>query len=119
MRQHLRRIGAWFLVRAGAEGAYGAGLRYVRRGDLLAAADAFEDAQRLWERELGPWHGYVAMAMAKRAYCYVQLGRVRDGVALYENAIALERDLRGDESQRVQDLAADLASARGLLERES
>lgn len=114
----MRRIGAWFLARAGAEGAYGAGLRYLGRGELLAAADAFEDAQRLWEREMGPWHGYVAMAMARRAFCCVRLGRVRDGVALYEDALALERELRGDDSRRVQALTAELAWARGQLESE-
>lgn len=115
MRRCLGVIGAWFLARAGAAGAYGAGLRYLERGDVAAAAEAFADAQRLWARELGPWYGGVVLAMAKRAACYVRLGHVREGVQLYERAIALDRGLRGDATDRVRLLAAELAQARMLL----
>ena len=102
------------LAVAGADGAYGAGLRYLSRGDLVAAAEAFEDAQRLWARELGAAHRYVAMAMARRASCYVRLGRVPEGVRLYERALALERGLRG-ESDRARTLSCELAKARARL----
>ncbi|HXM57530.1 MAG TPA: hypothetical protein VOB72_19180 [Candidatus Dormibacteraeota bacterium] len=116
MRRCLGRIGGWFLAQAGADGAYGAGLRYLERGDVVAAAEAFADAQCLWARELGPWHGGVVLAMAKRASCYVRLGRVREGVQLYERALALDRGLRGDSSDRVRLLAAELAEARTYLD---
>src|SRR5256885_10495747 len=96
VRRCLGRIGGWFLAQAGAAGGYGAGLRYLERGDVVAAAEAFADAQRLWVREVGPWYGGVVLAMAKRAACYVRLGRVREGVQLYERALALDRGLRGD-----------------------
>jgi hypothetical protein len=109
------RIGGWFLTRAGATGAYGAGLRYLERGNVVAAAEAFADAQGLWLRELGPWHACVVMAMEKRAGCYVLMGRVRDGVRLYERALALDRALSDDETHRVQELTAELAQARAAL----
>jgi tetratricopeptide (TPR) repeat protein len=120
MKDALRRamclIGGWLLTRAGAAGAYGAGLRYLEQGNVVAAAEAFTDAQGLWLRELGPWHASVALAMAKRAACYVRLGRVNEGVRLYERALALDRGLRGDATDRVQLLAAELAQARAQLE---
>jgi MalT-like TPR region len=115
VRRCLGMVGGWFLARAGAAGAYGAGMRYLERGDVAAAAEAFADAQRLWARELGPWHGAVVMAMAKRAACYVRLGRVHEGVRLYERAITLDRGLRGDASDRVRLLAVELAQARTLM----
>ena len=115
MRRCRDLIGGWFLAQAGAAGAYGAGLRYLERGDVAAAAEAFADAQCLCVRELGPWHGGVVLAMAKRAACCVLLGQVREGVQLYERAIALDRGLRGDASDRVRLLAAELAQARTLL----
>jgi tetratricopeptide (TPR) repeat protein len=119
MRDALRRcmclVRGWLLARAGAAGAYGAGLRYMEQGDVLAAAEAFTDAQTLWLRELGPWHSAVALAMGKRAACYVRLGRVREGVHLYERALALDRALRGDVD-RVRALSAELAQARAQLE---
>jgi tetratricopeptide (TPR) repeat protein len=114
-RRWYRRVGAWLLLRAGPEGAYGAGLRYVERGRLEAAALAFEDAQRLWEREVGPRHVHVAAALARRAWCCVRLGRVEEGVRLYERALELERDLHGADSERVWDLTAEAAEARSLL----
>jgi hypothetical protein len=109
------QIGTWLRVYAGASGAYGAGLQYLERGDAAAAAEAFADAQRLWLRDVGPWHGGVVMAMAKRAACYVRLGRVREGVRLYERALALDRGLRGDATERVRTLSAELAQARTFL----
>jgi len=115
VRRCLCRIGGWFLAQAGATGAYGAGMRYLERGDVAAAAEAFADAQCLWVRELGPWHGSVVLAMAKRAACYVRLGRVREGVQLYERALALDRGLRGDATDRVRLLTAELAQARAFL----
>jgi tetratricopeptide (TPR) repeat protein len=115
VRRRLRRIGAWLLVWAGPAGAYGAGLRYVERGLLGKAAEAFEDAQRLWEREPAASRSAVAMAMARRAWCYVRMGRVLDGVHLYERALELERDLRGADSDRVRELSTELTQARGLL----
>ena len=109
------QIGTWLRLYAGAAGAYGAGLQYLERGDAAAAAVAFADAQRLWLRDVGPWHGGVVMAMAKRAACYVRLGRVREGVRLYERALALDRGLRGDATERVRTLSAELAQARAFL----
>jgi tetratricopeptide (TPR) repeat protein len=120
MKDALRRctflIRGWLLSRAGAAGAYGAGLRYMEQGDVVAAAEAFADAQTLWLRELGPWHAAVALAMGKRAACYVRLGRLREGVNLYERALALDRGLRGDATDRVRALSAELAQARAQLE---
>jgi len=115
VRRYMGRIGAWLRVYAGASGAYGAGLRYLERGDPAAAAEAFADAQRLWLREVGPWHGGVVLAMGKRAACYVRLGRIREGVRLYERALALDRGLRGDATERVRTLSAELAQARSFL----
>jgi Tfp pilus assembly protein PilF len=111
----MSRIGSWLRLYAGASGAYGAGLQYLERGDPAAAAEAFADAQRLWLREVGPWHGGVVMAMAKRAACYVRLGKVREGVRLYERALALDKGLRGDATERVRALNAELAQARAFL----
>jgi tetratricopeptide (TPR) repeat protein len=115
VRSWMGRIGTWLRLYAGASGAYGAGLQYLERGDAAAAAEAFADAQRLWLREVGPWHGGVVLAMAKRAACYVRLGRVREGVRLYERALALDRGLRGDATERVRTLSAELAQARAFL----
>src|SRR5215472_9990976 len=115
VRRWTSQVGAWLRRYAGASGAYGAGLQYLERGDAAAAAEAFADAQRLWLREVGPWHGGVVLAMAKRAACYVRLGRVREGVRLYERALALDRGLRGDGTERVRILAAELAQARAYL----
>jgi hypothetical protein len=115
MRRWTSRVGSWLRRYAGASGAYGAGLQYLERGDAAAAAEAFADAQRLWLREVGPWHGGVVLAMAKRAACYVRLGRVREGVRLYERALALDRGLRGDATERVRALSAELAQARAFL----
>ena len=114
-RRWSRRLGAWLLLRAGPEGAYGAGLRYAGRGQLVAAAEAFEDAQRLWERDLGPRSPQVAAALSRRAWCYVRLGRVPDGVRLYELALDLERDLHGEGSERVRELDAEASEARARL----
>jgi tetratricopeptide (TPR) repeat protein len=110
------RIGSWLRARAGAAGAYSAGLRYLERGDVAAAAEAFTDAHSLWLRELGPWHVCVALAMSKRAACYVRLGRLSEGVRLYERALALDRGLRGDATDHVRALTAELAQARAQLE---
>jgi len=115
VRHWMARISSWLRLYAGASGAYGAGLQYLERGDAAAAAEAFADAQRLWLREVGPWHGGVVLAMAKRAACYVRLGRVREGVRLYERALALDRGLRGDATERVRTLSAELAQARAFL----
>ncbi len=115
VRRWMGRVGGWFLAHAGAAGAYGAGLRYLEQGDILAAAEAFADAQCLWLRELGPWHTGVVLAMAKRAACYVRLGRVPEGVRLYERALALDRGLRGDRTDRVRALTTELAQARASL----
>lgn len=115
MRHWMIRVGSWLRLYAGAAGAYGAGLQYLERGNAAAAAEAFADAQRLWLREVGPWHGGVVMAMAKRAACYVRLGRVREGVRLYERALALDRGLRGDATERVRVLSAELAQAQAFL----
>ena len=110
-----RRVGSWLRLYAGPSGAYGAGLQYLERGDAAAAAEAFADAQRLWLREVGPWHGGVVLAMAKRAACYVQLGRLREAIRLYERALVLDRGLRGDATERVQAMSAELAQARAFL----
>lgn len=115
MRRWMTRVGSWLRLYAGPAGAYGAGLQYLERGDAAAAAEAFADAQRLWLRDVGPWHGGVVLAMAKRAACYVRLGRVREGVRLYERALALDRGLRGDATERVRVLSAELAQARSFL----
>ena len=115
LRRLLSPVGSWLRLYAGASGAYGAGLRYLELGDPAAAAEAFADAQRLWLREVGPWHGGVVLAMAKRAACYVRLGRVREAVRLYERAIALDRGLRGDGTERIRALAAELAQAQAYL----
>jgi Tfp pilus assembly protein PilF len=117
VRRYLSRIGGWLLAQAGAAGAYGAGLHYLERGDVVAAAEAFADAQWLWARERGPWHGGVVLAMAKRASCYVRLGRIREGVQLYERALALDRSMRGESTDRVRLLKAELAQARTFLSR--
>jgi hypothetical protein len=114
-RSLMGRIGGWFLTRAGATGAYGAGLHYLERGNVVAAAEAFADAQSLWLREVGPWHACVVLAMEKRAGCYVLMGRVRDGVRLYERALALDRALSDEGTHRVQELTAELAQARAAL----
>src|SRR5437879_1186948 len=97
LRRLSRRISDWLADQAGPNGAYGAGLHYLRRGKPAAAEVAFRDAQRLWEAQLGPRHGYVAMALARRAGCAVQLGRVQEGVELYERALAIEIELRGQD----------------------
>jgi Tfp pilus assembly protein PilF len=115
VRRSMSRIGDWLRVYAGPTGAYGAGLRYLEQGDAAAAAEAFADAQRQWLRDSGPWHGGVVLAMGKRAACYVRLGRVREAVRLYERAIALDRGLRGDATERVRNLAEELAQARTFL----
>jgi hypothetical protein len=111
-----RRISDWLADQAGPKGAYGAGLHYVREGKPAAAEAAFRDAQRLWEAQLGPRHGYVAMALAKRAWCAVHLGRVPDGVELYERALAIETELRGQLSVRVRELSDELDRARSQLD---
>jgi hypothetical protein len=115
VRRWMDNVSSWLRLYAGPSGAYGAGLQYLERGDAAAAAEAFADAQRLWLSEMGPWHGGVVLAMAKRAACYVRLGRVGEGVRLYERALALDRGLRGDASERVRTLSAELAQARVFL----
>jgi hypothetical protein len=115
LRRWLSSIGTRLRLYAGGSGAYGAGLSYLEHGDAEAAAEAFADAQRMWLREIGPWYGGVVLAMAKRAACYVRLGRVREGVRLYERALALDRGLRGDGTERVRILSAELAQARAYL----
>lgn len=112
MRRLAQRVSAWMLFVAGPVGAYGAGLRYLERGDLVAAAQAFADAQHLWERQAGPSHRDVPMAMAGRASCYVRLGRVSAGVRLYERALAMERQLGGEDSERARLMAWELSAAR-------
>src|SRR5258708_34552826 len=119
MKRRLRRlmggIGRWFLARAGATGGYGAGIRYLERGDVAAAAQAFADAQSMWLRELGPWHACVVLAMEKRADCYVRMGRVQEGGRLYERALALDRALRDEGTGRWPPLTARRAQARAFL----
>ena len=115
MRRCMRWIGIWLRRYAGPSGAYAAGLQYLERGDAVAAAEAFADAQHLWLHDVGPWHGGVVLAMAKRAACYVRLGKVGEGVRLYERALALDRGLRGDATERVRRLSAELAQARSFL----
>ncbi len=117
VRRYLGRISGWFLGYAGGSGAYGAGLRYLGRGEVAAAAEAFADAQRMWLRDEGPWHAGIVLAMAKRAACYVRMGRIRDAVRLYERALALARGLHGVGSERVEAIAAELAQARTFLPR--
>ena len=103
------------MARAGAVGAYGAGLRYYERGDVVAAAEAFADAQWLWLREPSPWQVGVALAMSKRAACYVRLGRLHEGVRLYERALALD-GLSDEAGERVRAMTAELAQARAELD---
>src|SRR5437763_10937632 len=116
LRRFGRRIADWLIDQAGPTGAYGAGLHYLRRGNHAVAAVAFWDAQRLWEAELGPRHRYVALALAKRACCAVSLGHLHEGVELYERALMMETELRGQLSLRVRELAQELAWARRRLE---
>ncbi len=56
------------------------------------------------------------MAMARRAWCYVRMGRVPEGVRLYERALEVERDRYGPDSDRVRELSSELSRARGLLD---
>ncbi len=115
-RALLRSLGDWLRIKAGPSGAYGAGLHYAGKGKLAVAAEAFEVAQRLWERQLGRRSGHVALALAKRAWCYVEMGKVADGVRLYEQALAIESEAGGHVSYRVRRLMDELERARGMLD---
>lgn len=112
-----RRLATWLMLQAGPKGAYGAGLHYLGRGRLQEAQHAFADAQRLWEIELGPRHGYVALAMSKRAGCLVELERTEEAVELYEAALDIAAEAHGSGSPGTLDVARGLARARGRLRR--
>jgi tetratricopeptide (TPR) repeat protein len=87
----------------------------MRAGRFTIAAEAFEDAERLYTEQWGPFNPKVSEAIAYRAWCYAKSGRASDAVALYEDAI--DRDLKrgGARGQRVEQLREQLEWARSKL----
>jgi hypothetical protein len=116
------RIGAlvslsdWMLDKAGGNGAYSAGLSYVDLGRLDAAEVAFGDAQRWYERHLGPTHSYVGQAAEYRAWCCAKLGRDVEAAALYEKALAVAIVSPGPESELAVDIRDKLELVRSRLD---
>ena len=67
LRRLSRRIADWLAEQAGPNGAYGAGLHYLRRGKPEVAEVAFRDAQRLWEATAGGLgHTHACHSKAER-----------------------------------------------------
>ena len=110
----LRPLGNWLLDKVvGAKGALAAGHSFARKGKFAVAAEAFEDAERLYAEQLGRSHPRVAEVIAYRAWCYAKSGRAADAVALYEEAIELERG--HVDGERALQLVEQLAWARSLI----
>jgi tetratricopeptide (TPR) repeat protein len=80
----------------------------MERGSYATAAEAFQDAERLYREQYGRTHKWVSQAIAHRAFCYVRLGRVDEGVSLYEEALELERQSQGSNTARARELMNEL-----------
>ncbi len=110
-----RQLGDWLIRRGGPGGAFTAGLNNMDKGKFSIAAEAFQDAERLYTEQFGASHPRVAEAIAYRAWCYAKSNREADAVELYRKAIELESkrpDRRGD---RLQQLVQQLAWARSKM----
>ncbi|HEV2032655.1 MAG TPA: hypothetical protein VGU71_00380 [Candidatus Dormibacteraeota bacterium] len=84
----------------------------MRTGKFSIAAEAFEDAERLYTAQLGRFHPRVSEAIAYRAWCYAKSGRAFDAVGLYETAIQLDLKRQDVSAERIQQLHEQLNWAR-------
>ena len=100
----------WLLGLAGTSGATTAAFDNIRKGRLDVAAEAFEDAERLYRSQAAPAEK-IAEVMAYRAWCYAKVGRGVESVELYREALALE-EARGADTERVDQLREHLEWAR-------
>jgi tetratricopeptide (TPR) repeat protein len=109
-------IADWMLYKAGGNGAYSAGRRYVEMGRPDAAEVAFGDAQQVYERQLGPTHPYVGFAAERRGWCCAKLGRYAEAVTFYERAVAVAEISPGRDSERYAILRDTLDEVRSRLD---
>ena len=87
MRRVLLKFADWLQALAGPDGAYAVGRKYARERKFDLAIDIFSQAELEYVKRLGPTSPRVVDAMAQRAYCLVALGRLPEGVELYERAL--------------------------------
>jgi tetratricopeptide (TPR) repeat protein len=109
------RIGDWLQSIAGPDGAYAVGRRYARNGNYEGSIAVFAQAEREYATRLGPASPRVIDAMAQRAYCLIALGRLPEGVELYERALEAKLDRPDDGPPPLDQLRRLLADARQRL----
>jgi len=84
----------------------------MKKGNLVVAAEAFEDAERLYAEQFGRNHPKVSESIAYRAWCYTKSNRAADAIRLYERAIELDSGRGIAAGERLQQLIQQLAWAR-------
>jgi tetratricopeptide (TPR) repeat protein len=102
--------------RAGPNAALHAGIKYLESGDYNTADHAFKVAEDLYRGRFGRNHNYVQQAVAYRAWTRMKMGLLEDASALFEEAVAIERDTNGDNTPRgaqLKDQWADVVEALG------
>jgi tetratricopeptide (TPR) repeat protein len=82
-------------------GAYSWGLDLLRRGRFSAAATTFDEAVRLFERDIGHEHVWTATAIAQRGRCFTQLDKPSLAVADFQEAAEIIHRVRPDDLELI------------------
>jgi hypothetical protein len=83
---------------AGPDGAMAFGNRCIRERNYGEASRAFAEAENMYRERATDTDPFVVAAMAKRAWCLVNLGDLDQAIKIYSEAInAKER--RGDSKE--------------------
>jgi len=78
-----------------------AGHRLIERRRYGAAGQAFDDAAKAFEAEVGRDHIWTAYALSRQAWCYLQVGRSAEAVALSLEALTIVRNGRPDDQELI------------------
>jgi hypothetical protein len=99
-------FGNWLTDKCGGQGAWTAGLNLARRGRFRAAAVAFADATRYFERTVGHDHVWTALALARQGWCQANLGHLKAAHLLYKDAADIVRRIRPDDRALITEFDA-------------
>jgi tetratricopeptide (TPR) repeat protein len=81
------RLSMWMEFHGSRHGDYWVGVYAMRWGRHTFALRCLSDAQRAYEKSVGPSHGYTLHAMKYRAECYEHLGELANAAELYERVL--------------------------------
>ncbi|KAK7266099.1 hypothetical protein RIF29_18739 [Crotalaria pallida] len=102
------------------------GLACVQRYAINEAADLFEEARTILEKEYGPYHPDTLGVYSNLAGTYDAMGRVDDAIEILEHVVGMREEKLGtanpdvdDEKRRLQELLKEAGRARNRKSRRS